>query len=353
MNENSLRVLIDTSPLANAHATRGVGAYTRFLTRHLEEIDQLQVKRSATLKPNEEFNPGIVHYPYFDLFFSTLPLVKGKKTVVTIHDVIPLIFPKHYPPGVKGSIKFHKQKLSLRTVKKVITDSQASKHDIEHLLQVPAEKIEVVMLAANPEIKPVKPKLVQKVKKKYQLPKQYVLYVGDINYNKNIPQLIKAFRYLPEQLHLVLVGKNFVEQDIHEWQWIQSQVTMSAVESRVHFISNIESGANDDLSAIYCGAFCYLQPSLYEGFGLPILEAMKAKTPVVATNNSSLPEVCGGHAVMVEEEAQTMAEGIKQVLAWDEKQRTAVIKQALQWAQSFTWQKTAQQTYQVYQTLVS
>jgi glycosyltransferase involved in cell wall biosynthesis len=350
MTADKLKILIDTSPLENAHAVRGVGTYTRFLTKALEKLNTIEVYRS-TQKPKKKFKPDVIHYPYFDLFRATLPVIKTAKSVVTIHDVIPLMFPEHYPPGIRGKLKLSKQRLALKTVNKVITDSKASVQDIHQLLKIPLNKIDVVYLAANPNIKSQPQSVIDKVKNKYNLPKNYALYVGDINYNKNLPQLIKAFKYLPERIHLVLVGKNFIPRDIPEWQWIESQIAMSKVVGKVHFVPEIETSQARELSAVYSGAVCYIQPSLYEGFGLPVLEAMQAGTPVIAAKNSSLIEVGNGHVILVEPEAESIANAIKQILAWPEEKKAEVIQQALQWSNSFSWEKTAQETLEVYQSL--
>src|SRR5690606_34821650 len=109
-------------------------------------------------------------------------------------------------PGIKGKLRFEKQKLALKTASGVITDSESSKTDIIERLGIPAEKVHVVYLAANPNLVAQKDAVIGKILKRYQLPKEYLLYVGDINYNKNIPQLIKMVKFLPENLHLVCVG---------------------------------------------------------------------------------------------------------------------------------------------------
>lgn len=350
--DKKIKVLIDTSPLENAHAVRGVGAYTRFLTQALENLENLEVKRSTQLKKDKQFQPDLVHYPFFDLFFPTLPLVKNTQTVVTIHDVIPLVFPEHYPPGIKGAVNLRRQKLALKTVSQIITDSQTSAQDIHQYLGAAEDKIKVIHLAANPQIDHQPAEEIKKVKDKYGLPKRYALYVGDINYNKNLPQLIKAVKYLPEQVSLVLLGSNFKEQDIAEWQWIETQIAMSDVADKVELVTQVEAGDNETLSAVYSGALCYIQPSLYEGFGLPVLEAMKCKTPVIAADNSSLVEVSGGHAILIEPTAEAIAEAVKQVLAWTDEEREKVVKEALQWTESFSWEKAARETAQVYQELV-
>jgi len=348
---NKTKVLIDTSPLSNSNQIRGVGNYTRFLTNELETIPSLELERS-TRKTSTGFKPDIIHYPFFDLFFPTLPLLKKAKTVVTIHDLIPLIFPEHHQPGKRGLLSWKRQQLALKSVSTIITDSQASKQDIVKLLKVDQDKVEVVYLAANPSIAPVSNNQIQKTRREFNLPKEYCLYVGDINYNKNLVQLIKSLKYLPERIHLVLVGKNFSERDIPEWQWIETQISLSDVASRVHFVNDLVGGETDKLSAIYAGAVCYIQPSLYEGFGLPVLEAMQAMTPVVCTNNSSLIEVGGKHAVFVGSQAQELADGVLQIIGWSDEKREQIINQANDWAQSFNWQKTAQETVKVYQKLI-
>lgn len=345
-----MKVLINVQPLSSGHAVRGVGMYTRFLTEALEKNNQLEVYRSGL---NEIKNPDITHYPFFDLFFPTLPFLNRGKTVVTIHDVIPLLFPKQYPPGKKGSLNFMKQKLALRKVAAIMTDSQASKKDIVFHLGVPAEKVHVVYLAANPFLQPTTESHAEQVRKKLNLPKTYVLYVGDINYNKNVPQLIKALKYLPRHVHLVCVGKNFVEQDIPEWQAIEAQIALSDVTARVHFVSDILTDDYKMLSAIYSGALVYVQPSLYEGFGLPLLEAMRCQTPVISAKNSSLKEVGGEVVIYSSPEAESFTEKIELVLAMTEAERTKMIEEASHWEQQFTWKKTAEETLKVYQSLLA
>ncbi len=345
-----MKVLINVQPLSSGHAVRGVGMYTRFLTEALEKNNQLEVYRSGL---NEIKNPDITHYPFFDLFFPTLPFLNRGKTVVTIHDVIPLLFPKQYPPGKKGSLNFMRQKLALKKVAAVLTDSQASKKDLVFHLGVPAEKVHVVYLAANPFLQPTTENYAEQVRKQLNLPKTYVLYVGDINYNKNVPQLIKALKYLPRHVHLVCVGKNFVEQDIPEWQAIEAQLALSDVTARVHFVPNILTDDYATLSAIYSGALVYVQPSLYEGFGLPLLEAMRCQTPVISAKNSSLKEVGGEAVIYSGTTAEALAENIELVLEMSEPQRQKIINQASRWEQNFTWEKTAEETLKVYQSLLT
>jgi glycosyltransferase involved in cell wall biosynthesis len=350
MNEKT-NVLIETSPLGNANAHRGIGTYTRLLTQNLEKISSLNIKRS-TLEIPKDFKPDLVHYPYFDLFFSTLPLNHPAKSIVTIHDVIPLKFPDQYDPGLKGSMRFIKQKFSLSKVDAIITDSQASKDDIVTHLGVNENKIHIIHLAANADLQAASQKNINKVKRNYKLPKNYILYVGDINYNKNIPQLIKSLKFLPKEIKLVLLGRNFKPQEIKEWQWIETQLALSGVEKRTKFIPDLGSDATTDLSAIYSGALAYVQPSLYEGFGLPVLEAMQCKTPVVCAHNSSLMEVGGQDVVFVKTNGEDIARGVIEVLEWSKTKRAEKIRLAYKWSQTFSWTKAAQETAKVYKSLL-
>lgn len=345
-----LTVLIDTLPLGTGHAARGIGSYTRNLIRELTHIPDVTV-----VKTSEEDHPtrvDVVHYPFFDLFFDSLSLFKKTKTVVTIHDVIPLLYPKFYPPGVKGKIRLKKQKLALKTVSAVITDSEASKKDIIKYLGVPEKSIHVVYLASNAALEPQTEYAISKVRKKYAVPKQYILYVGDINYNKNVPQLIKSLKYLPESIHLVCVGKNFTPQPIPEWQWVEQQLALSDVTDRVHFLTDVLVDATDELSALYTGAIAYVQPSLYEGFGLPVLEAMKCKVPVISSNTSSLVEVAGEHALLVEPIAEDIANAVLEVKNWSNSKREKWVSSASAWQRTFSWKKTAEETKKVYEQVV-
>lgn len=350
---NSITVLFETSVLSGGHSARGIGTYARLLLQELEKIENISIYKTSTLAKDEKLKPDIIHYPFFDLFFNTLPLSPFKNKVVTVHDVIPLVFPEHYKPGIKSKLRFKKQKLALKSAAAVITDSQASKKDIVKYLDIPEKKIHVVYLAANPELTAQDEELISKVKKKNQLPEKYILYVGDINYNKNIPQLIKMMKYIEDpDIKLVCLGRNFAPQDIPEWKWIETQLALSDVADRVVFLNTVLTESVAELAAIYSGAELYIQPSLYEGFGLPVLEAMQCRTPVVCSENSSLIEVGGGHVVYTQPEAEEMALAVESVLGWSKTKRIQWIRDAFKWSQTFSWQKTAQETAKVYETVL-
>lgn len=345
-----IRVAFDVSPLKNENAHRGVGAYTRFLTEELKKLPDIEV---VDLKSkNAKMNISVVHYPYFDLFFPTLPLKLIHTSVVTIHDVIPLVLHDHYKVGKKGKLNFIRQLIALRSMNAIVTDSEASKKDIVKYLKVAEEKVHVIYLAPNPKLKSVSSEKSKEVKEKYHIDSKYVLYVGDINYNKNIPQLIKMVKFLPEEITLVCVGKNFYPHNIPEWEAIELQVALSNVEKRVIFITDLGANSENDLSALYSGAAAYVQPSLYEGFGLPITEAMQCETPVVSAKNSSLIEVGGDAVYFVEPTAEALADGVKAILNFAPFERSEMIKKAKKWVSQFSWTRTAHETAILYRQLI-
>ena len=208
-----MKVGIDLSPLEKGHRVRGIGSYTRNLFAWLNKIGPKSGLTVEELNPQSKYD--LIHYPYFDLFFISLPWQPQTKIVVTIHDVIPLLFPNHYPPGIKGQIKFLIQKILLKQTKAVITDSQTSKNDIIKYLEYPAEKIFPIQLGIDSGFKQIKDlKFLASVQKKYHLPEKFVLYVGDINYNKNVPALVKACEKVA--IPLVIVGKQATEKILTE-----------------------------------------------------------------------------------------------------------------------------------------
>ncbi len=347
-----ITVQLDTTPLLTGHAHRGIGRYTRELAAELKRRRTVELLETTQPAEVSKLKPDLIHYPYFDLFFPTLPVRRPAPTVVTVHDVIPLRYPAHYKPGIKGRAALWRQRWLVQRVEAVITDSQASKQDIIRYLGVSDRKVFVVPLAAQPEITRSKQSQIITVKQKLQLPDAYILYVGDINYNKNLPQLIKALKFIPEHIHLVCVGKNFIPQPIPEWKWIESQLALSNVESRVKFITDLGPEAVEDLAAIYSGALAYVQPSLAEGFGLPVLEAMQCRVPVVITDTAALVEVAGAQAVVVQPTAEGLAQGITTVAGWSERVRSDRTRRASLWASKFTWSRTAVETVKVYQQVL-
>lgn len=348
-----MKVAIDVSPLKSAHRFRGIGVYTKYLIEALQLVKRADFEMVLVEKGEIPQDCDLIHYPYFDLFFLTLPLRRKKKTVVTIHDTTPLVFPEHYPPGIKGKLRFEAQKLVLRTVNGVITDSKSSKKDIAKYLNYPKEKIHVVSLAAADIFQPIKEgKKLDKVKKRYKLPNQFILYTGDVNYNKNILSLVKACKSI--KVPLVIAGKQAVQKKFDK-SHIENQPLVQLIKLHGKDPKVIRLGFvhHKDLVALYNLAIVYCQPSFYEGFGLPVLEAMACGTPVVTSKKASLPEIAGKAAVFVDPyDINDIANGLTAAIN-DEDLREDLIERGLKQAKKFSWRKTANETYKTYQKVVS
>jgi glycosyltransferase involved in cell wall biosynthesis len=293
----------------------------------------------------------VVHYPYFEPFSLSLPVFKKSKTVVTVHDLTPLLFPEHFPAGFRGNTKWRIQRQALRRVDAIITDSEISKKDIHSIVRYPKEKIFSIPLAAGKEFKVLKLNKEDRasLKKKYHLPEKFALYVGDVTWNKNLPRLIRAIQ--KTQMPLVMVGKALASHEFdHTNPWnadlVHVQKEIDTDQFRVlGFVST------QDLVGIYNMAEVFVFPSLYEGFGLPILEAMSCGCPVITSKAGSLPEVAGDAAYYIDpRNEESITEGITAVIS-NEKIREELSQKGLQQAQKFSWEKTAKETLAVYQSL--
>lgn len=339
-----MNILIETSPLKNQNAIRGVGRYTLELVAALRALGSEHSFYTSEDKPKKI---DIVHYPYFDLFFSTLPLVKKRKTIVTIHDVTPLVFARHYPAGVKGTLRYIHQRIALKSISHIITDSHCSKRDIIDHLKIRTDKITPIPLAASSEFVKKSQSAIEDIRKKYNVPKNYVLYVGDINYNKNLPFLISVVAKIPD-ITLVLVGKSVKNTTIQEGKVIAQAIEKAGSGKYVRLLDDV--GSVQDLACLYSGARVYIQPSLYEGFGLPVIEAMRCKTPVVSSCGGSLAEVVGDAGIQFyPRDAKGCEDAIRKVLRMSDDERNRMVRKAYEYSEQFSWERTASETLSVYE----
>lgn len=343
-----MKVAINTLPLKTGHKTRGIGFYTKNLLEGLNNRPDIKIQEFADI--SEVSKADLVHYPFFDLFQRTLSLRKKFPTVITIHDVIPLVFPDRYPPGIKGIINNYYQKLALKNVEAVITDSEASKKDIYNYLGVGLNKIHTVYLAGGTFYHPIKDsKQLTLIKNKYKLPDKFALFIGSVNWNKNLLNLTKGC--LKAGTDLVLVGKDFENEDNldHPERISYSQFLKEFKSNpRVHILGFI---SDEDLAAIMNLARVLLLPSFYEGFGLPILDAQTSGTPVITSNISSMPEVAGDGALLVDPySVESISQGIKKIRE-DKILKDKLIKEGFKNTKIFSWKKTVEQTVKVYQQI--
>ncbi len=354
-----LIVGVDTTSLYTGHKVRGIGFYTKRLLREIKKFRNLEIRELKNKQEIEKGGYDLLHIPYFHPYFFTLPFRKTKPLVVTIHDLVPVKYPEHYPPGKKGKLRWQVQKRLLRRVDFIITDSFNSKYDIADLTGYPQDRIYVVYLAAGGEFKKLEARSLKlKIKKKYNLPDQFVLYVGDVNWNKNVPGLVRACEKI--SVPLVIAGKQAVAKDFdshhpenRDLVWLQKKYQVlsnkyQGKEKRFYLLGFVQS---EELTALYNLAVVYCQPSFDEGFGLPVLEAMACGCPVVCSNKGSLPEVAGEAAEMVEPTVDELAAGIKRVIGNKDLQKK-LSKLGLARAKEFSWQRTAKETMDVYHLVV-
>lgn len=344
-----MKIVVDTSLLNSEHKTRGIGRYTRQLVESLRVLGT-EHKIVLTSKVDLVKNPDLVHYPNFDLFRKSLPWSPPAPVeVITIHDLTPLRMKDFFRPGIRSGLALWIQSVLVRRMKAVITDSEHSKSDIVEFLSIPPDKITVIPLGVDKEFKPMPIGKIKSVKRKYSLPEKYLLYVGDVNPNKNLPVLLNVVAKL--KVNLVIVSRAFEKELLPEIINLKKIILNLGINDLVKVLPSVQMDPVDDLSAIYSGASVYIQPSLYEGFGLPVLEAMACGVPVVSSNASSLPEVTGDAALLVKPTETGLAEGINNIFS-NGALRSKLIQNGLARAKKFDWRKTALLTLKVYETVV-
>ena len=349
-----MKIAIDVSPLQTGHKVRGVGFYLGHLKNALVKYFPDNEYIFFEMGEKVPDNVDLVHFPYFEPFFLALPLYRKYKTVVTVHDLTPLVFPKAFPRGIRGEIKWQMQRYSLRKADAIITDSKSSKKDVVKFIGVPESKVSVVYLAAGEHFKKLAsddPTL-KKVRKKYGLPEKFILYVGDVTWNKNLPRLLDAVGEIG--VHIVMAGKNLLNEDYDKdnpWNHDLNRVwELSKENNKIMRLGFVPDG---DLVAIYNLATVFAMPSLYEGFGLPVLEAMACGCPVVTSTEGSLKEVVRQSAQPVDAyDYKSIASGIKKVFE-SEKLQQELSAKGLENTKRFSWKKTAEETIGVYKGVSS
>ncbi len=306
------------------------------------------VIRSLTLVPAALRRLGVDVFHGMD--HVGIPFVgRTGKTVVTVHDVIVLILPETFTPRHRLVVRTALARVR-RRADRIIVPSLAVKRDVEGRLGVPGDRVVVTPEGCEPRFRPVGSAGARRAAAaRYGLPPRYVLAVGTLEPRKNLTALLRAFARLRRdgdvdpELQLVLAGaRGWLDEPIFQ------TVRSLGIEEAVHFPGFIE---DDDLPAVYGRADLFVFPSLYEGFGLPLIEAMACGVPVVTSNVSSMPEVAGDAALLVDpRDTEGLATAIARALrdgALRDRLRAAGIARA----RRFSWEATARRTLDVYASL--
>ncbi len=365
-----MRVAIDARKLHDY----GIGTYVRNLLHELarqdddceyvllsaaEDVDLLRalgprfqpvVERSGKYSLREQLSlPVTLARARVDLYHSphyVVPRLPVGRFIVTIHDCIHLRFPQYLPS--RAALYYAKAMMSsaARRAERVLTVSQASKEDILHYLHIPAEKVEVVYNALDARFAaPPDEDAIRRVRERFLLDGPFLLYTGNIKPHKNVDRVIEAFSLLRQSsseadLKLLIIG-----DEISKYPNLRRLVHRHQLHQHVRFLGFVPDAT---LSALYRLAAVFVFPSLYEGFGLPTLEAMAAGTPVVTSNVSSLPEVVGDAALLVDPmDPAAIAAAVRRVLH-EPALRAELVQRGRERVKAFSWERSVARVREIY-----
>lgn len=337
----NIKVGFDISQLAHKG---GVVTYTQNLANQISKISDLEMVYfySSLRKPYQGSLPNVKSYKIpptilevlfnqfriipienfvgsIDVYHSSdwlQPKTLAKK-VTTYHDVVPLKYPGWSTPKI---VSVHKKRLEIveKEIDLVIAVSESTKEDLMKLSKIPEEKIKVIYEAAGEQFKTQEEKEVELFRQKLGLPKDYILAIGGVGERRNLGNIKEAAK----GLNLVITGETI--------PWV----------------------SDEELPLLYAGARVLLYPSFYEGFGLPIIEAMSCGCPVITSNISSMPEIGGEAAIYVDpKNTEEIAQKLKLIMT-DQNLRTDLIRKGFENIKRFSWEKCARETAEVYRELV-
>lgn len=272
---------------------------------------------------------------------GAVPLLSLAPTVVTVHDLAFLKYPDQLPAS-RRSWLIAATRLSARRASKIITVSQATARDLQEWLDIPDDRIQAIPLATSGKVERVEGKSLDVFRMKWNIDRPYVLAVGTLEPRKNLPTLLRAFAKIKDDIdhQLVLVGPE---------GWLTGELKSTLEElnlgDRVRLTGFV---SDEELGGWYSGADLFAFPSYYEGFGLPSIEAMRCGAPVLAADNSAFPEVIGQAGVMIPAvDVKAWSDSMLDLLT-DEGKRETLRQRGFTRANLFSWDRTAQSTYDVY-----
>jgi glycosyltransferase involved in cell wall biosynthesis len=300
--------------------------------------------------------PDLTHIP-----LNAVPVFLPRPYVVTVHDLSTIVFDA--PSGWRHELRRFQARRGMNRAETVIAVSEATRHDVIHLLGIPPERVKRIYGAADPRYthhvpgpgaRAAGPEAWaherRRILERYQVHYPFLLYAGTIRPQKNIPRLVEAFSLMKgelqddprwKELRLIIIG-----DEISRYPAVRQAVIQSRIEQHVRFLGFVPL---DTLRVFYEAAESFVFPSLYEGFGLPPLEAMASGTPVVCSNSTSLPEVVGDAAMIVSpDNVFDIARGMKEVLL-DSELRSELVRRGSERCLHFRWEDTAREVLSVYE----
>lgn len=356
-----MKIAIDIR--AACHRKAGKGYYTLYIIKELLKIDKKNTYILYSDKPSEDF-PNIKQIRGFsifwhlnllwhlikdkpDVFFAPtsyiVPALAPKRlnTVITVHDLVAFLFSDTHNRKATA-IERLTLASALKKAKYAICVSQNTIKDLHEKFDHAASRTRLVYCAAGDEFKILISRELENVKSKYKLPEKFILGVGTIEPRKNFVSLIKAFASVKDDfkdLHLVIIGtKGWGSEETYY------MIEECRIKNRTTFLGYVEY---QDLVKIYNLAKIFIFPSIYEGFGMPPLEAMKSGCPVICSNTSSLPEVVGEAAYMIDpHDEEQIINGIRAILG-NQDLAEALKKKGLEQAEKFSWRKSAEQLLKI------
>lgn len=377
-----MRIGIDCRTILNPDKgeAAGVGHYTYQLVRHLsehapkdaefvfffdEKVADAKLEKFKKEGIEAKFFPFIQYKTFLPLAYSHflvtaflrrenldllhspiphLPLSYNNPAVVTVHDLAIYKYPKLFPSGQQVSTKVVVPR-TLKKAKKIVAVSQATKNDIIELFDIPEDKIEVIYNGLDKRFfERASEKEIEEIKARYNIKKRYILFIGTLEPRKNIERLVEAFnrvRAKKTDWQLVVAGREgWSAEKIYE------KAMSSPYRKDIIFTGYI---AADDVNPLLSGAEIFVSPSIYEGFGMPVTEALAQGLPVITSKYGSLPEVAGKAAILIDPYEVTDIAGAINLLIEDKKFRDEIREIGFKQAQKYSWEKCARDTLKVYQ----
>ncbi|NVN98813.1 MAG: glycosyltransferase family 4 protein [Geobacteraceae bacterium] len=366
-----MKICIDARPVQNSNRVRGIGVLIGKLLQSMGQIDKCdefvlitqhgheftpyfdKEERIVTVRPERPnrfnwiadhfFLPGLVRKSRADVFLATdfnsyVVSLPRAKVISFVYDVIPLIFPEvmaEQPLSIKIGWPLNFNKLAKSD--HIITISAATRDDIVKVLGIPRERISVVYPGIdhgcfNP-VTALNESALRRLRHRFAIEGSYFIYVGDTDWRKNLRRVLAAHALLAKDVKLLLIGKRALhDRVLHDW------IVEFALEGRVVLTGFVPE---EDLPPLYGGALALLFPSIYEGFGFPVAEAMACGCPVITANVSSLPEVAGGAAILVNPEMIGEIVAAMEQIITDISLRSRMSQAGICQAAKFSWDRCA------------